>query len=129
MDHDIYLYHFNYLSNWLLVFFILYRVRISPFNPILLIIIGVIVMIILALQVYEKDNNINDVIGFGWSTIFNKVIPMILLIGNPIYYSDIVFNIALLVIFHIYMVYYNNIGIVQFYGNLPNEYFRYSKIT
>lgn len=126
---DIYLYHFNYLSNWLLVFFILYRVKISPFNPILLIIVGVIVMIILALQVYKENNNINDVIGFGWSTIFNKIIPMILLIGSPVYYQDIVFNAALLIIYNIYMIQYNKIGIVQFYRDLPNEYFRYSKTT
>ena len=127
MGDEIYIYHYNYLSNWLLVLFILYYVGISPFNPILLIIVGIIVMMILTIRVYEKDKNINDIIGFGWSTIFNKLIPAVLLIGSPIYYKDIVFNVVVVIIYQIYMTYYNKIGIVQFYINLPYQYFIYSK--
>lgn len=127
MDNNIYIYHYNYLSNWLLLFFILYYVRISPYNPIFLIIGGLIVMAILTIQVYRNNNNINDVILFGRSTIFNKIIPAILLIGSPIYYKDLVFNIVLLFVYIIYMNNYNKIGIVQFYKNLPKNYNLYSK--
>ena len=122
MDNNIYIYHYNYLSNWLLLFFILYYIRISPYNPIFLIIGGLIVMAILSIQVYKKNNNLNDVIVFGRSTIFNKIIPAILLIGSPVYYKDIVFNLIVLFVYITYMNYYNNIGIVQFYKNLPKNY-------
>ena len=127
MDNNIYIYHYNYLSNWLLLFFILYYVRISPYNPIFLIIGGLIVMVILTIQVYRNNNNINDVIVFGQSTIFNKIIPAILLIGSPIYYKDLIFNIVILFVYITYMNYYNKIGIVQFYKNLPKNYNLYSK--
>lgn len=127
MDNNIYIYHYNYLSNWLLLFFILYYIRISPYNPIFLIIGGLIVMAILTIQVYRNNNNINDVIVFGQSTIFNKIIPAILLIGSPIYYKDLIFNIVILFVYITYMNYYNKIGIVQFYKNLPKNYNLYSK--
>ena len=80
-------------------------------------------MAILSIDVYKKNNNVNDVIVFGWSTIFNKIIPAILLIGNPVYYKDIVFNVVLLFVYITYMNYYNKIGMVQFYKNLPNNYY------
>ena len=127
MDNNIYIYHYNYLSNWLLLFFILYYVKISPYNPILLIIGGLIVMAILTIQVYRKNYYINDVIVFGWSTIFNKIIPAILLIGNPVYYKDIVFNVVILFVYITYMNNYNKIGVIQFYKNLPKNYNLYSK--
>jgi len=79
-------------------------------------------MAILSIQVYKKNNNLNDVIVFGRSTIFNKIIPAILLIGSPVYYKDIVFNLIVLFVYITYMNYYNNIGIVQFYKNLPKNY-------
>jgi hypothetical protein len=111
-------------SFWILIWFILFYIKIIKYNPLFYIIISYIIIIIVGfLIIYNNDiSTYNKFKYFIINNIF-KLIPLLLIIEFPIifYLQDILFGIFLMFIYFITMTCMNK-NIIQIYTELYNAF-------
>lgn len=127
VDYDkLYMKMDNYFSTWIFAFFIIYYMNISYFNPFILLILGLVVVIVSSIYVYIESQSMTCYWNFILINIYIKVIPLLLIWNRPIYYHDVIITIFMILIYYSYATFYNKIDIFEFYINIPdyhiNEY-------
>ena len=105
---------FDYVfSYWIVTLSILHIFRFIKYNPMLLLIIGILLNAVeLTLMIYYK-NSILHIITFAVLTFTMKIIPYMYMKNDIITRSDII-NSILLVIIYISWLYINNVDIYEF---------------
>ena len=91
-----------YLSYWIIIWFILYYMKIIQYNPILLFIIGLIVNMYQLIKLIYY-NNIYKGLLFFIINFFFKIIPIYLIRKNKINLEDIYISILLIELFLLYV--------------------------
>lgn len=94
-------------SYWILIWYILYKIKIIPFNPIYAFVIAVIFMtIIIFYLLIRYDNtcdNYKNIILFIIVNFFLKVLPTIDMYNNSYGMYDFIFGLILFGIYNIYI--------------------------
>lgn len=102
--------YFDWFSNWIFIWFILYMLQIIPFNPSIALIINttvVIILIMICIKDYKSieidiSKNTNHIIIF----LYTKILPFIILYlynDIKISYYDIIFYIILFIQYNVYL--------------------------
>jgi hypothetical protein len=109
-------------SYWIFVWFLLYYMKITIYNPFFALLISLIENIVLLILMIYYGVSIKNIISFVLINLFIKILPIIYLIKSKIKLSDI---IATCILFLIYLVwlYINNSIMIQkeIYDSLINE--------
>jgi hypothetical protein len=104
--------YFDWFSNWIFIWFILYILNIIPFNPSIALIINttvVIILIIICIKDYKNvltKINISKYINHIIIFIYTKILPFIILYTYndiKISYYDIIFYIILFIQYIVYL--------------------------
>lgn len=112
-----------FFCHWILVWYILYKFKVIPYNPVYAFIVVTIYMTIIIFVIlirsdntYEHYNNI--LLSVIISFIF-KVLPAIDLYQNPHSIRDLVFVLAVFIIYNIY-IYLRGYPFASIYLNMDN---------
>jgi hypothetical protein len=101
-------------TNWIFIFFLLYILNLSSFNPLLLIIYANLINLIMFLNIILHKSSLFGIIIFIILTILFKLIPLWFLKNTIITSNDIIISFILLFIYLFY-VNLNNKNVVKIY--------------
>ena len=91
------------ISVWILVYFILYKLKLVKYNPIILFYIGLLFVIFGCFYVLIYGKITNRVLLFIFVNLFIKVIPIILIYKDKIQSSDMVFTCIYIIVYMLYL--------------------------
>ena len=112
----------DYYSFYVFVWFILYKINIIPYNPIVIFyFILTFVLWMLSYMIYLKISIKKIIIFIIAVILFTKVLP-ILLLKHEYKPNDILFGVYMFFIYHIILYYTKNIEPIQFYINFIKDY-------
>jgi hypothetical protein len=114
----------NFFSIWVFGFFVLYYLNLSFYNPIILLIIALIVVLLATVYIYLETNSTYHVMKYFGINMLIKILPILLIIDRPIYYHDIITSILMIFLYYAYVTYYINFDIMEFYTQMPTEYLK-----
>ena len=91
------------LTFWMIVYFILYKLKLVKYNPIILFYIGLLFVIVSFIYVLIYGKITNRVLLFIFVNLFIKVIPIILIYKDKIQSSDMVFTCIFIIVYMLYL--------------------------
>lgn len=108
------------LSDWIFVFFIVYELGYTIYNPKALIIFGLVENIISTLIILSYNTNFHIIFLFILNVVFTKLIPLYYLYGTTLksqdYYVSLLFVLVYLVWLNI-----NNTDVYQVYSDITES--------
>jgi len=112
-----------FYSHWILVWYILYKFKVIPYNPVYTFIAATIYMIIIIFVILIRSDNTyehykNILLSAIISFIF-KVLPAIDAYKNPYSIRDHVFGLVVFIIYNIY-IYLRGYPFASIYLNMDN---------
>jgi hypothetical protein len=113
--------HKFYFSDWLIIWFILYKFKIIIFNPKLIILFGMIENIIWFGFLFKHTNNLNNYICLSIHFTI-KILMLYLLESTDFKLNDIVAGIIFYIIYNIYLKLFYNESIIEYYIKRINYY-------
>jgi len=108
-------------SYWIFLWFILYLLKLVPYNPKLIIILGIIEILFTLIYLIVKNASLRKITKFIIINIIIKFIPLLLIYKDPLRKKDIYATVILVLIYTIWM-YINNVNIIEVYQKLINSY-------
>ena len=108
-------------SYWICLWFILYLLKLVPYNPKLIIILGIIEITFSLIYVIVKKASLRKITKFFIINIIIKFIPLLLIYKDPIEKKDIYATVILVLIYLIWM-YINDVNVIKVYKKLSNLY-------
>jgi len=108
-------------SYWILLWFILYLLKLVPYNPKIIIILSIIEILFTLIYLIVKNASIRKITKFLVINIIIKFIPLLLIYKDPIEKKDIYATVILVLIYLIWM-YINNVNVIKVYQKLINSY-------
>lgn len=108
-------------SYWIFFWFILYLLKLVPYNPKLIIILGIIEITFTLIYLIFKKAKLQKIIKFIVINIVIKFIPLLLIYKDPLRKKDIYATFILILIYLIWL-YINNVNILEIYKKLVNSY-------
>lgn len=115
---------FDWFSNWVVIWYILFMLGIIPYNPSLILIICVCVIVPLLMKdifniLYKNINLINNskIMKITFMTLVEKIIPFLILgITNNIRISqdDVYFTLGIFIAYNLYL-YMQNTNMLEVY--------------
>lgn len=108
-------------SYWIFLWFILYLLKLVPYNPKLIIILGIIEITFSLIYVIVKKASLRKITKFLIINIIIKFIPLLLIYKDPIEKKDIYATVILVLIYLLWM-YINDVSIIEVYKKLSNLY-------
>jgi len=108
-------------SYWIFLWFILYLLKIVPYSPKFVIILGIIENLFAFLFMIIYNAPLYNFIKFIIINIFIKVIPLLLVWNDKIVKRDIYATIILFLIYLLWLT-YNHLEIYKTYKNLLDPY-------
>jgi hypothetical protein len=108
-------------SYWIFLWFILYLLKFVPYNPKIIIILGIIEILFTLIYLIVKNASIKEITKFFIINIIIKFIPLLLIYKDPIERKDIYATVILVLIYLIWM-YINDVNIIKVYQKLINSY-------
>jgi len=108
-------------SYWIFLWFILYLLKLVPYNPKIIIILGIIEILFTLIYLIVKNASIKEITKFLIINIIIKFIPLLLIYKDPIERKDIYATIILVLIYLIWM-YINDVNVIKVYQKLINSY-------
>ena len=115
-------------SYWIFLWFILYLLKLVPYNPKLIIILGIIEITFTIIYLIVKNVSLRKITKFFIINIIIKFIPLLLIYKDPIKKKDIYATIILVLIYLIWM-YINNVNVIKVYQKLSNYYLEKKNLT
>ena len=115
-------------SYWIFLWFILYLLKIVPYNPKLIIILGIIEILFALIYLIVKNTSLRKITKFFIINIIIKIIPLLLIYKDPLMKKDIYATIILVLIYLIWM-YINNVNVIKVYKKLSNYYLEKKNLT
>jgi hypothetical protein len=117
-------------SYWIFIWFLLYFIKLIPFNPKVAISCAIIVNIYMIIYLIYKNSKIYNIIKFILINVFIKLIPLIIIINTKTNIVDIYFFIFLINIYILWM-YLNNKNNKVSLNNFIDAYYKlfYSYMT
>ena len=109
-----------YFSDWLYIWFILYKFKVTNFNPKFFILIGIIENIIILGFLFKYVNKIKY---YKKITIYftTKLLILYLLQDTNIKFNDIIVGMILYLIYNIYLKIFFNQTNIEYYKERINE--------
>ena len=86
-------------SYWIFIWYLLYILNITKYNPKIALLLAIIVNLIIIMLMIYYENPLSVIISFCLINLFIKIIPFISLIGTPYRLKDFYLLIALVFIF------------------------------
>ena len=108
-------------SYWIFLWFILYLLKLVPYNPKLIIILGIIEILFTLIYLIVKNASLRKITKFLIINIIIKFIPLLLIYKDQIEKKDIYATVILVLIYAIWM-YINNVNVIKVYQKLINSY-------
>jgi hypothetical protein len=108
-------------SYWIFLWFILYLLKLVPYNPKIIIILGIIEILFTLIYLIVKNASIKEITKFLIINIIIKFIPLLLIYKDPIERKDIYATVILVLIYLIWM-YINDVNVIKVYEKLINSY-------
>ena len=108
-------------SYWIFLWFILYLLKLVPYNPKIIIILGIIEILFTLIYLIVKNASIRKITKFLIINIIIKFIPLLLIYKDPLRKKDIYATVILVLIYLIWM-YINDVNIIKVYQKLINSY-------
>jgi hypothetical protein len=108
-------------SYWIFLWFILYLLKLVPYNPKIIIILGIIEILFTLIYLIVKNASIRQITKFLIINIIIKFIPLLLIYKDPIERKDIYATVILVLIYLIWM-YINDVNVIKVYQKLINSY-------
>jgi hypothetical protein len=108
-------------SYWIFLWFILYLLKLVPYNPKIIIILGIIEILFTLIYLIVKNASIKEITKFFIINIIIKFIPLLLIYKDPIERKDIYATVILVLIYLIWM-YINDVNVIKVYEKLINSY-------
>jgi hypothetical protein len=108
-------------SYWILLWFILYLLKLVPYNPKLIIILGIIEILFTLIYLIVKKASLRNITKFIIINIIIKFIPLLLIYKDPIEKKDIYATIIFILIYLLWM-YINDVNVIKVYKKLINSY-------
>jgi hypothetical protein len=108
-------------SYWIFLWFILYLLKIVPYNPKIIIILGIIEILFTLIYLIVKNASLRKITKFLIINIIIKFIPLLLIYKDQIEKKDIYATVILVLIYLIWM-YINDINVIKVYKKLINSY-------
>ena len=108
-------------SYWIFIWFILYLLKLVPYNPKLIIILGIIEILFTLIYLILKNASIRKITKFLIINIIIKFIPLLLIYKDPLMKKDIYATIIFVLIYLIWM-YINDVNVIKVYQKLINSY-------
>ena len=124
MDPILYSQFDNFFSVWIFLFFVFYYLNLSYFNPIILLIFALITVVIATVYVYLETRHVYHVIRYFHINFLIKIVPIYLIIHRPIYYHDMIVSSVMFFMYYIYVRYYRNFDMIEFYTEMPTDYLK-----
>ncbi len=112
---------FEIFSYWIFIWFILYYMKLTEYNPLLLLIIGYIITFGELLYLIFKKSSKYNIIKFVIINTILKIIPIIMLINTTIRFKDFIMSLYIILIYMITMA-IMNINPYKFYKTMLNTY-------
>ena len=112
---------FEIFSYWIFIWFILYYIKLTEYNPLLLLIIGYIITFGELLYLIFKKSSKYNIIKFVIINTILKIIPIIMLINTTIRFKDFIMSLYIILIYMITMA-IMNINPYKFYKTMLNTY-------
>jgi hypothetical protein len=108
-------------SYWIFLWFILYLLKLVPYNPKLIIILGIIEITFTIIYLIVKNVSLRKITKFFIINIIIKFIPLLLIYKDPIKKKDIYATIILVLIYLIWL-YINDVNVIKVYQKLISSY-------
>ena len=108
-------------SYWIFLWFILYLLKLVPYNPKIIIILGIIEILFTLIYLILKNASIRQITKFLIINIIIKFIPLLLIYKDQIERKDIYATVILVLIYLIWM-YINDVNVIKVYQKLINSY-------
>jgi hypothetical protein len=108
-------------SYWIFLWFILYLLKLVPYNPKLIIILGIIEILFTLIYLIVKNASLRKITKFIIINIIIKFIPLLLIYKDPLRKKDIYATVILVLIYLIWM-YINDVNVIKVYQKLINSY-------
>lgn len=108
-------------SYWIFLWFILYLLRLVPYNPKLIIILGIIEVSLTLIYFIYKNAPLRKIIKFIIINIIIKVIPLLIIYKDPLRKKDIYATFIFILIYIIWL-YINNVNVIEVYQKLISSY-------
>lgn len=108
-------------SYWIFIWFLLYLLKIVPYSPKFVIILGIIENIFVFMYMIYNKTELYNIIKFIIINIFIKIIPLLLVWKDKIIKRDIYATIILFLIYLLWL-FYNRLEIYNVYKNLLDPY-------
>jgi hypothetical protein len=108
-------------SYWIFLWFILYLLKLVPYNPKLIIILGIIEILFTLIYLIVKNASLRKITKFIIINIIIKFIPLLLIYKDPLMKKDIYATVILVLIYAIWM-YINDVNVIKVYQKLINSY-------
>ena len=112
------------LSNWLVVWAILYIIGAIPYNPSFAVIAAIIIITVMVIRLIYKNAPTYNVIKFIFISIVMKVGPLLILHYRKdvrVLLQDVYFGITLFIVYNIYL-YMNDTNIIDVYKFMIDLY-------
>ena len=108
-------------SYWIFLWFILYLLKLVPYNPKIIIILGIIEILFTLIYLIVKNASLRKITKFFIINIIIKFIPLLLIYKDPIEKKDIYATIIFILIYLLWM-YINDVNVIKVYKKLINSY-------
>lgn len=106
----------DYFSNWVFLLSLLYYLKITSFNPIiLLVIISVVTFLSIIYYIHEQDYE--KIEKYVFILVSIKLLPLYLLRNSKVYFSDFILSNIIFISYIIYLKYIRNVTIIEIYSN------------
>jgi len=108
-------------SYWIFLWFLLYLLKIVPYSPKFVIILGIIENIFVFIHMIFYKSSIYNIIKFIIINIFIKIVPLLLVWKDKIVKRDIYATIILFLIYLLWL-FYNRLEVYSVYKKLLDPY-------
>jgi hypothetical protein len=105
------------LSDWIFVFFIVYELGYTIYNPKALIIFGLVENIISTLIILYYNTNFHIIFIFILNVVFTKLIPLYYLFGTTLKTQDYYFSLLFVLVYLLWLN-INNTDVYQVYSDI-----------
>ena len=103
-------------SYWLFILIVLHILRFIKYNPLPLLILGILLNIYEIILMIYYQNTVLHIITFTILFIIMKIIPYLYIMRHKITHNDIILSLLIITIYFLWLI-INNVDIVEFFKN------------